>query len=380
MALNNTTSDIIRAFIYPRLPACIVQRTRLLAREWNQAYLDGVGDGGSLNAAQPATGGTHSVGFLLQTDAVQAQASDGLSNQRSFPRMDEQFDGRDAAIVATCSGVHLLSLSNPVQMCLWNPMVNQELYIHPPDLEANTGPPGLCVEVMNGEAISPRYWIAIPAEHVSHPALADWDIRPPRFQVWDSAMEGWSVHQTANQFWSNRPRNAVTIDNTMYYKISAGEIVFYKHREAPPHRVGTIVLPYQASPVCQPDWLMCEWKGCLGLLVPVEDGKVLVFTLEEGNLWNHLTTIDIVPIVNRNRSAFLSRSIGTRRIRGEEAPNALHTMNLVGFADPGWLLIWQRNGYLRIFLSNQTAKRLSIQREDINWRFWSLRSSFIRLY
>ncbi|XP_052145317.1 uncharacterized protein LOC127764470 [Oryza glaberrima] len=377
----NTTADIIRSLIYPRLPACLVHRARLIGREWNQAYLDGVGVGGSLCAAQPANGGTLSIDFLVHNDELQAQASDGLNNQRSLPRMDERFHGRDPRIVATCSGVHLLTLSDPVQMCLWSPMVNQEVYIHPPDLADHDshGPPGLCVEVTDGEGISPRYWIAIPTGRVTPLVLGNWDIRPPRFQVWDSGTEGWSVHQTANPFWLDQPRNAITIDTTIYYKISDGQIIFYKHREAPPHRVGTIVIPYQASSVHQPDWLMCEWKGSLGVLVHrVQDGKILVFTLEEGTLWNHLTTVDIVPIVSSNRLTFRSRAMGTRKIPGEEAFQALSSMRLIGFADPGWLLIWQRDGYVRISLSDLTARRLNIG--NISWRFWSLRSSFIRLY
>uniref|UniRef100_A0A0D3ELG2 Uncharacterized protein n=1 Tax=Oryza barthii TaxID=65489 RepID=A0A0D3ELG2_9ORYZ len=107
----NTTADIIRSLIYPRLPACLVHRARLIGREWNQAYLDGVGVGGSLCAAQPANGGTLSIDFLVHNDELQAQASDGLNNQRSLPRMDERFHGRDPSLRLNCFLTYLVGVS-----------------------------------------------------------------------------------------------------------------------------------------------------------------------------------------------------------------------------------------------------------------------------
>lgn len=368
--------ELIRHEIYPRLPACDVMRLRTMSWAWNQAYMDATADGiepaHHINAVQPSRGGSLPVRFVFQTDQFQQRATVQLAPRRNLPRLGASFnENRHPMILASCRGFLCIRLADPDELVIWSPVITESLEV--PDLPADFHLDGLSIglhiDLVDGNGFSPRCTLVAMYEGARMHHLRGGFVG---FITWRSGAQNW-IHQpdAASYLGDYEPRSVVTVENKIYFQVS-NDTIFSSNIAENDVAFGWHDLPEQISGA-----FMSNWRGSLSVLHLVRDEAVVqVFRLTLFDAWQHIDTIELVPVIERFRSIFSSSAYNLRSRNGEAANVVLSQATIVGF-DEGFLFMLQRGGLIRICIADNTARRIhhAGQVESV----FGLNSSFLRL-
>lgn len=336
------------------MPACDVLSARLVTKNWNSAYCDGLNPPQTLGQIQPACGGRIPVGFLLATDSLQKCATVGMETRQRSRGLKDEFPGRDPRIIASCCGFYCVYLSCPEDMLVWNPAVGQQRTIFPSVSKEESHYTGLAVSFQDGVQVANRYWVVVPYL----PTFINADSPNPRirFRVWTSDVQAWDIDATIIDLEEFKPNNVVTVDEIVYFHISRHEVVFYNLGEGQP---GMLNVPVQV--VGAVDFALCERQGSLGIIsYDIVENNIQIHNLE-GPERMIKVTVAMTEIVARHRVQFRSLSQDLRSRESEDALAALLDIGLVGYADPRWLLISQRDGWILIDVIDRKARRLRLK-------------------
>lgn len=338
---------------------------RLVNRNWNRAC-----DTGYLGRIQPARGGSIPLGFLLSTDKLQRHGSVGLKIRRRFKGLEENFPARDARIIASSCGLYLVYMRNPEGMVILNPAVGQSHTVYPPVRAEESDYTGMAVTFQDGLQMA-SYSVVVPYR----PCFinADAENARIRFRTWNSQDGVWRINPSVIDLDDFNPRNVVAVGDVIYYHISRDELVFYDLSEGQP---GQMDMPLEAAGITE--IALCSRQGALAIMsYDLASETVNIYTLEV-NAWILKEGIAMEPIVERNRFAFRSLSLNLRSRAAEDEWEALFDIQLIGYVDPGWLLIRQRHGWIIIDVLTETARRVHLGQMQKLF-FGSRQSSFLRL-